>query len=44
MSYTYEGKLSTDKDDRKLGHILGHIVSSQKGPVRHKVNRSDFDN
>ena len=25
MSYTYEGQLSTDKDDRNLGHILGHI-------------------
>ena len=25
MSYTYEGQLSTDKDDRKLGHMLGHI-------------------
>ena len=24
-SYTYEGQLPTDKDDRKLGHILGHI-------------------
>ena len=26
MSYTYEGQLSTDKDDRKLGHMLGHMV------------------
>ena len=26
MSYTYEGPLSTDKDDRKLGHILGHML------------------
>ena len=25
MSYTYEGQLSTDKDDRKLGHMLGHM-------------------
>ena len=25
-SYTYEGQLSTDKDDRKLGHILGHML------------------
>ena len=25
MSYTYKGQLSTDKDDRKLGHILGHM-------------------
>ena len=22
MSYTYEGQLSTDKDDRKLGHMF----------------------
>ena len=22
MSYTYEGQLSTDKDDRMLGHML----------------------
>ena len=26
MSYTYKGQLSTDKDDRKLENILGHIV------------------
>ena len=26
ISYTYEGQLSTDKDYRKLGHILGHIL------------------
>ena len=25
-SYTYEGQLSTDKDDRKLGQILGHML------------------
>ena len=25
-SYTYEGQLSTDKDDRKLEHILGHVL------------------
>ena len=25
-SYTYEGQLSTDKDDRKLGHILEYMV------------------
>ena len=25
-SYTYEGQLSTDKDARKLGHILGHML------------------
>ena len=25
-SYTYEGQLSTDKDARKLGHILGHLL------------------
>ena len=25
-SYTYEGQLSTDKDNRKLGHILGHML------------------
>ena len=25
MSYTYEGQVSTDKDDRKLGHILGYM-------------------
>ena len=24
MSYAYDGQLSTDKDDRKLGHMLGH--------------------
>ena len=24
--YTHEGQLSTDKDDRKLGHILGHML------------------
>ena len=24
-SYTYEGQLLTDKDDRKLGHILGYM-------------------
>ena len=24
-SYTYEGQLSTDKDDRRLGHMLGNI-------------------
>ena len=24
MSYTYEGQLSTEKDNRKLGKILGH--------------------
>ena len=26
MSYTYKGQLSTDKDERNLGHILGHIL------------------
>ena len=26
MSYTYEGQLSTDKDDRKFGHILEHML------------------
>ena len=26
MSYTYEGQLSTSKDDRKLGHMLGHMM------------------
>ena len=26
MSYTYDGQLSTDKDDRKLQHISGHIL------------------
>ena len=26
MSYTYEGQLSTDKDDRKLGDIKGHML------------------
>ena len=25
-SYTYEGQLPTDKDDRKLVHILGHML------------------
>ena len=26
MSYTHKGQWSTDKDDRKLGHILGHML------------------
>ena len=26
MSFTYKGKLSTDKDDRKLTPSLGHMV------------------
>ena len=25
-SYIYEGQLPTDKDDRKLGHILRHML------------------
>ena len=25
MSNTYEGQLSTDKDDGNLGHMLGHM-------------------
>ena len=25
-SYTYEGQLSTDKDHRKFGRILGHML------------------
>ena len=26
ISYTYEDQLSTDKDEGKLGHILGHML------------------
>ena len=26
MTYTYEGQLITDNDDRKLGHILGYML------------------
>ena len=26
ISYAYEGQLLSDKDDRKLGHILGQIL------------------
>ena len=29
-SYTYEGQLSTDKDDRNLGHMLGHMLMIPK--------------
>ena len=25
-SYTYKGQPSTDKDDRKIGHMLGHML------------------